>query len=136
MKYCVQCGSGLADDAKFCSSCGKSFDAPDKKTCPKCGSAEIDVQVFQENLGSATKTKTNSKYKEKRHGCLWWLLIGWWWWFIELFLWIIAFLPMLAIRLLRKKKYKGTSDTDSVTINNVSYKTVCVCKNCGNHWNT
>lgn len=46
--------------------------------CPKCGSENVEVSVFQENSGSTTISKTTSKYKQKGHGCLWWLLIGSW----------------------------------------------------------
>ena len=65
------------------------------RTCPKCGSDNITYQTFQENKGGKTVTRTKSKYKEKRHGCLWWGFIGWWWWIIEIFLWIfLSFLGM------------------------------------------
>lgn len=106
--------------------------------CPVCGSEDIGQQVFQENAGSTTITQTTSKYKESGHGCLWWLLIGWWWWMVDLFLWIFAFWPRLILKLFaspfKKKKYKGTSTSVSKTINDVSYRTVCVCKNCGHTW--
>ena len=102
--------------------------------CPQCGSGNITFQMFQENAGSTTVSKTKSKYKEKKHGCLWWLLIGWWWWIIDLFLWIFIFPIRALIALTRKKKYKGKSTTVSQTVNQVSYKTMCLCGNCGNTW--
>ena len=105
-------------------------------TCPTCGSTIIDSNVFQENLGG--KTITKSKYKEKGHGCLWWLFIGWWWWFVDLFLWIFFFFPRLIIRLLaapfKKKKYKGSETSVAITKNRINYKTVFLCKACGNSW--
>lgn len=102
--------------------------------CPNCGSENVTVQVVQENSGSITTTKTKSKYKEAGHGCLWWLLIGWWWWIVDLFLWIFAFFPRFLVQLFKKKKYKGTSTSTAVTTNSVSYKTICLCQDCGNRW--
>ena len=106
--------------------------------CPKCGSEDVSKQVFQENRGSRTITKTTSKYKEKGHGLLWWLLIGWWWWFVDLMLWIFAFFPRLVLRLFaapfKKKKYKGKSKSVSTTVNDIAYRTVCTCQKCGNTW--
>ena len=105
--------------------------------CPKCGSTNVSIQTFQENRGTVTTSKTKSKYKEKGHGFLWWIFIGWWWWIIDLLSWIF-FIPRLILRLFaapfKKKKYKGTSSTVSTTINNVGYKTVCTCQNCGHSW--
>lgn len=98
-------------------------------TCPKCGSNNIDFQVQQE---AKTITKTKSKYKEKRHGFLWWICIGWWWWMIDIFLWIFLFIPRALLHIGRKKKY--VSDSTSVTKNKVNYKTICVCQNCGHNW--
>jgi ssDNA-binding Zn-finger/Zn-ribbon topoisomerase 1 len=106
--------------------------------CPRCGSEDVTKQVFQENKGSKTITNTTSKYKEQGHGCLWWLIIGWWWWFVDLCLWIFAFLPRLILRLFaapfKKKKYKGKSTSVSQTVNDISYRTVCTCQKCGNTW--
>lgn len=106
--------------------------------CPVCGSEDITQQVFQENSGSRTITQTTSKYKESGHGCLWWLCIGWWWWFVDLCLWIFAFWPRLILRLFaspfKKKKYKGSETSVSTTVNDVTYRTVCTCKNCGHTW--
>ena len=105
-----------------------------KNLCPRCGSGNIDIQVFQENGGSTTVTKTKSKYKQKGHGCLWWLAIGWWWWIIDLLLWMFFFLPRFCIQLFKKKKYKGSATSVSQTKNKVAYKSFYVCKDCGNRW--
>ena len=102
--------------------------------CPKCGSTNIDLQLVQENAGTTTITKTKSKYKQKKHGILWWLLIGWWWWIIDLFIWIYAFPIRFLVQLFKKKKYVGKSKSVSVSKNNVNYKSVCLCKDCGYHW--
>ncbi|MBQ5316132.1 MAG: hypothetical protein J6I96_01105 [Oscillospiraceae bacterium] len=106
--------------------------------CPKCGSEDITKQVFQENKGNTTITKTTSKYKEQGHGCLWWLLIGWWWWMVDLCIWIFAFVPRLIIGLIasstKKRKYKGSSTSVSQTVNEITYRTVCTCQKCGNTW--
>ena len=106
--------------------------------CPKCGSGDVSVNTFQENLGSVTTATTRSKYREKGHGCLWWLLIGWWWWIVDLFTWIFLFVPRLIVRLFsapfRRKKYTGTSSTVSRTVNSISYRTVCTCRRCGHSW--
>ena len=107
-------------------------------TCPKCGSSNVNVNTFQEDRGSVTTAKTKSKYREQGHGCLWWLIIGWWWWIVDLLLWIFLFFPRLILRLFtapfKKKKYKGKSSTVSTTVNNVVYKTICTCQNCGHAW--
>ena len=106
--------------------------------CPKCGSSNVSVETFQENLGSVSTARTMSKYKEKGHGCLWWLLIGWWWWIVDLFTWIFLFIPRLILRLFsapfKKKKYVGRSSTVNSTVNRVEYKTICTCQNCGKTW--
>lgn len=104
------------------------------KICPKCGSTDVEVRVYQENQGSTTITKTKSKYKQKGHGCLWWCCIGWWWWIIDLCIWFFAFIPRLIIQLFKKKKYKGSSVSKSKTVNKTVYKSVWLCKNCGHHW--
>lgn len=104
--------------------------------CPKCGSENIDVSVHQENSGSKTTTKTKSKYKETGHGCLWWLCIGWWWWIVDLLLWVFLFFPRFIMQLFKKKKYKGTSNATSETKNKFTYKSICLCKDCGYHWET
>lgn len=106
--------------------------------CPNCGSEDISRQVFQENKGSKTFTTTKSKYREKGHGCLWWLLIGWWWWIVDLYLWVVFFIPRLIIALImkgfKKKKYKGNSVSVSNTVNDISYRTICTCNKCGHTW--
>lgn len=102
--------------------------------CPKCGSENVDTQVYQENISSKTKTRTVSKYKEKGHGILWWIFVGTWWWIVDLFLWILFFVPRAMYGLFWRKKYKGISKEKSKTINKIEYRTVCVCKNCGNTW--
>lgn len=102
--------------------------------CPKCGSENVETSVIQEVTGSTNESKTQSKYKQVGHGCLWWLTIGWWWWIVDLFLWIFFFLPRLFIKLFQKKKYRGASSTIGHTTNQISYATMCLCKSCGNHW--
>lgn len=79
-------------------------------TCPKCGSANIQVQMVSE-----------TQLKTKHHSILYWLLIGWW---LKLLLWIFLTLPMLIIRIFRPAKYK------TKTI----HKSKAVCQSCGNSW--
>jgi hypothetical protein len=106
--------------------------------CPNCKCGDVESSIFQENSGSKTITKTKSKYKEKGHGIIWWLLIGWWWWIVDITLWIVAFFPRLIVHLfaksVKKKKYTGSSTSASVTTNDVTYKTICLCKECGHRW--
>lgn len=102
--------------------------------CPKCGSQNVDAQLYQENIGGTTVTKTKSKYRQKGHGCLWWLMIGWWWWIVDLLLWIFVFPIRLIAQLFKKKKYVGQSTSVASTHNQVQYKTVYLCKSCGYHW--
>lgn len=142
--YCKNCGTQVDESDTFCSKCGASTQAGganppmadnSKKTaCPRCGSTNVNSQIFQENLGSSSVTNTRSKYKEKGHGCLWWLLIGWWWWIVDLCLWIFLFFPRLLIQLFKKKKYTGSSKSVSTTRNQISYRSVFLCNDCGNSW--
>jgi DNA-directed RNA polymerase subunit M/transcription elongation factor TFIIS len=103
--------------------------------CPKCGSMNVMVQTFQENNGGKTVTKSKSVYKEKRHGCLWWMFIGWWFWIVDIFLWILFFIPRALIRIGRRKKYQGKTKTVSRTVNDINYTTICTCQTCGRQWN-
>lgn len=106
--------------------------------CIKCGCENVTVEVVQEERGSKTVSKTKSKYKEKKHGFLWWLFIGWWWWVVDLFMWIFAFIPRLILRLFaapwKKKKMSKTEKTISKTTNRIEYKKICVCPDCGYSW--
>ena len=106
--------------------------------CPSCGSYHVTLSQVQENQGTVQTSHTKSKYKEKGHGILWWLLIGWWWWIVDLCIWLVAFVPRLILRIFamtfKKKKYKGSSNTVSVSKNIVAYKTLALCQNCGYGW--
>lgn len=98
-------------------------------TCPKCGSGNVTFQVHQE---TKTITKTKSKYKEKRHGLLWWLCVGWWWWIFDLLFWVFLFIPRALLHIGRRKQYKGKSK--SVAKEKAKYRTVCLCQDCGMNW--
>ena len=102
--------------------------------CPRCHSNYVSVQIVQENQGSVTNTKTKATYKRKGHGLLYWLFIGWWFWIIDLFLWIFCTIPRLIIEIIRPKKYKKKEQSKSVTNNQIAYKKICTCQNCGNAW--
>ena len=143
---CPKCKNPLPADAKFCTVCGTSAEDMQKlwneqnkqysvNNCPCCGSSDVTVETFQENLGSTTISQTKSKYSSG-HGLVWWLLIGWWWWMFDLMIWIVAFVPRLIIQLCKKKKYHGKSTSVAQTINEVQYRHVYTCKNCGNTWQT
>lgn len=159
--YCASCGAKLSGTAAFCSSCGtKSHKSPAPSQpaevqsaaiqsapldsiipqkevtmfCPKCGSHNIDVQVYQENKGGKTVTRSKSKYKEKRHSIIWRLCIGWWWWIIDLFFWIFLFPIRFLVQLFKKKDYTGKTKTTEKTRNKIAYKSVYLCKDCGRHW--
>lgn len=79
--------------------------------CPKCGSENISVQMVSE-----TQLK-------KKHGCLYWTCIGWW---LEPILWIFFTIPKLFYQIFKPKKHKLKT----------IHKSMCVCQNCGNHWET
>ncbi len=104
--------------------------------CPECGSCHVDVQVFQEYLGSKTKEVTKSRHEEvkKKHGIFWWLFIGWWWIIIKALLWIFAFIPMALLRIGRRKTYEGQAAGKSTVKNEIRYKKIYVCKDCGYDW--
>ena len=65
--------------------------------CPNCGSDDISIDTFQENVGTTTVSSQKFQFKQKGHGIIWWLFIGWWWWMIDLMLWI-CFFPRLMLR--------------------------------------
>lgn len=73
--------------------------------CPQCGSENVNVQAV-----SITKTK--------KHGVAWWLLVSWWIWIF----WLLAFIPMLIIKLVKGKKLETKVHSEAV------------CQNCGNRW--
>lgn len=98
--------------------------------CVSCGSEHVKSQLFQEDLGESTTSKT--KTKTAGHGVVYWIFLGWWIWLPKLLLWIVAFIPMAILKALRKKKTK--SSTVSSTIKNVQYKTVYTCEDCGHTW--
>lgn len=102
--------------------------------CPNCGSDDISIETFQENVGTTTVSNQKFRFKQKGHGILWWLLIGWWWWMIDLVLWICIFPVRLLAQIFKKKKYKGSATTVSQSINEVVYKKVFICHSCGHSW--
>ncbi|MBR6115772.1 MAG: hypothetical protein IKQ10_11460 [Oscillospiraceae bacterium] len=103
-------------------------------SCPQCGSDDIAIDTFQENLGSTTVSNQTFKFKQRGHGLIWWLFIGCWWWMIDLMLWICFFPFRLLAQLFKKKKYKGRATTVSQSINEVAYKKIYTCRSCGNSW--
>lgn len=105
--------------------------------CPKCGSENVDVQLIQENQGKTTKTKSKTKSTTRKgHGCLWWLFIGCWWWIVDLFIWCVAFIPRLIIQIHSGRKDKTRSTTKTVSNEKVHtvYRSMCLCHDCGHHW--
>ena len=79
--------------------------------CGKCGSNNVNVQVV-----------TETKIKNKHHGCIWWAFFGWYW---VPFKWFCLTVPALIFKIFAPKRQKITN----------KQKTVCVCQNCGNTWN-
>lgn len=102
--------------------------------CPACRSNNVSVQVVQENQGSVTNTKTNATYKRKGHGFLWWLFIGWWWWIVDLLMWVYFFWLRLIVAIVKLRKYTKTETSTSFTNNNITYRKICTCQNCGKAW--
>lgn len=149
-KFCGSCGTSLQENAKFCPVCGQSTTAPVAArpqpvrqapqqpytgiVCPRCGAHNVFIQTVQENMGSTTTSVTKSKYKEKRHGIIWWLFIGSWWWIIDLFLWVFLFVPRALLHIGRRKTYKGKAVTTASTTNRLVYRTICTCQTCGASW--
>lgn len=79
--------------------------------CPRCGSENVNVQIVSEN-----------QLKAKRHSIIWWLFIGWYWLPIK---WLFLTVPAIIVKIFAPKKYK------TKTI----HKSMCVCQDCGHHWN-
>ncbi len=80
--------------------------------CPKCGSTNVNVQMVSE-----------SQLKNKHKSILYWIFIGWWW---RPILWVCLTIPMLLGSLFGHKKQKLVT----------KHKSMAVCQNCGNSWNT
>ena len=146
MANCPKCGAIINSADKFCTGCGSLVSSEQMQsvarkpvpsgqlTCPKCHSTNISVQTFQEQKKSVTTGVSSSNIKEKRHGFIWWLFVGWWWSIIKGILWIVAFIPMAIIRAGRRKKYTATTKSVNTTVNQLEYRVVCTCQNCGNIW--
>ena len=114
-----------------------NIENPNRIVCPICGSRNVELKIMQENKGSTVITESKTKGTTKSgHGCAWWLFIGWWWWAIDLCIWLVAFIPRLLIQIFKGKKSRTKSKTTTVSqeVANIDYKTVCLCRNCGNHW--
>ena len=79
-------------------------------TCPKCKNENVTVDV---------KTETN--FKKKHHGLLYWICIGWW---LQPFMWIFLTLPMLIISIFKPDRYKVKT----------SSKKIAICQSCGYSW--
>lgn len=79
-------------------------------TCPKCGNANIQVQMVSE-----------AQLKKKHHGVIYWLLFGWW---FHMLMWTFLTLPMLIIKIFRPAKYKIKTTS----------KPMAVCQSCGHSW--
>lgn len=105
-----------------------------QQICPRCGSSNVEIQMFKEDAGSQTIATSKFKFKQKGHGILWWVFIGWWWLFIDFILWICFFPLRLVLQLFKKKKYVGKGASVSTTKNIVEYRSMCLCKDCGHHW--
>ena len=56
--FCINCGTRLPDNAKFCFSCGSIISAPEEVTNPKQSQIQPDVQ---ESLEKPTITKKNEE---------------------------------------------------------------------------
>lgn len=109
-----------------------------KLHCPNCGSENVEVQLMKEDAGKTitTSSKTESKTTKGGHGCLWWCTIGIWWTLFDAMWWILAFPFRFALQLVKKKKEKTKSNTTTYQQESVqfSYRSMCLCKNCGHHW--
>lgn len=84
--------------------------ASSRLICPKCGSANINVQAIQ-----------RTKLTNKHHSLIWWLIIGWWWMLIK---WLFFTLPALIVKIFAPKRQKLEQEIISV----------CVCQSCGYQW--
>lgn len=79
-------------------------------TCPKCGSENVTVQMV-----------TEQQLVAKHHGILWWVFVGWWWLLIK---WLVFTIPALIVKIFAPKRHKIVTQ----------HKSMCVCQNCGHHW--
>lgn len=79
--------------------------------CPKCGSANVTVQVV-----------TETQIKRKHHNVMWWIFVGWYW--VPLKWLCFGFLSLMA-KIFAPKRQKLVQ----------KHISKCVCQNCGHTWN-
>ena len=84
--------------------------ARNKMYCPECGSPNVNVQVVQV-----------TQLVPKRRGVIWWVCVGWWW---LPFKWLYLTIPALIVKIFAPKRQILVQTTHSV----------CVCQDCGHHW--
>ena len=109
--YCTKCGVQVAEDAKFCTNCGKKYrnlvktGAINNNTpkCPHCGSINISFTPI-----SATNTTGKTKGFGSISACLGFILFGW--------VGVLCGLCGMG---------KGKTTTQTTT------KVIKVCQNCG-----
>lgn len=78
--------------------------------CPKCGSANVNVQIVSDVTS-----------KTEHHGVMWWLFVSWWWIPVK---WLCLTLPALLAKIFIPKRKKVVT----------THKNMCVCQKCGNTW--
>lgn len=129
---------GAVSEVELSNAVASAARSVNRITCPHCGSDQIIMETMQENLGSTTLSKTKTKSRKQGKGLIWWIFIGWWWWFVDLCLWVGAFLPRLIIHLFakpfKKDKRIANSTTIEKTVNDIHYVRLYTCQNCGNSW--
>ena len=65
-KYCVKCGAGNVENAKFCSSCGHKEFAPEfKKYCFECGTERGLLEKICPECGETRCVYTKEDYKKE-----------------------------------------------------------------------
>ena len=78
--------------------------------CPRCGSTDVNVQIFSE-----------TEIRKKKKSVWYWIFVGW---YLEPILWIFLTLPKLIWELIKPRRYKVETKT----------REIAVCQNCGKTW--
>lgn len=120
--FCSNCGTQLADDARFCSGCGTAtgarevqiepaaaFSNPHQLSCPTCGGSDVQVQLVEQGQMTTKKGVGFGGHVNNAARAT-------------------TAVMTLGMSNLVWKKSKGTNKTNTVTA------TMGICQSCGNTW--
>lgn len=93
--------------------------------CTKCNSNNI---VYEREAAGTLEESESRHVSKGRHKLIYTLFIGWW-------VGLLKFYLTFGLSLFFRKK-KGKAKTNTKSVSKTLYRTVAVCQNCGNTWET